>query len=129
MNDFCQLIKTATRVTETTGTLIDVIYTNKEHNTSYSTVITAGFSDDDLISCVRKMNNVKYKPETIRCRNFKNYDVNKMNNELLNKQWDSIYSTTSPNAALSCFISTLKETLNDYVPFITKKIKGKLSHG
>ena len=123
LNGFRQLIKTATRA----ATLIDVIYTNKEYNISHSTVITAGFSDHDLIACVRKMNNIKYKPETIRCRNFKNYNVNQINNELLNKGWDFIYSTTSPNAALSYFISTLKETLNDYAPFITKKIKGKPS--
>ena len=127
LNGFCQLIKTPTRVTETTATLIDVIFTNKKHNISHNTVIAAGFSDHDLIACVRKMNNIKHKPETIRCRNFKNYNIDQINNDLLNKKWDHVYNTNSPNEALLYFNSFLKETLDNYAPFITKNIKGKPS--
>ena len=127
LNGFYQLIKAPTRVTETTATLIDVIQTNFKNNISYSTVIPAGLSDHDLIGCVRKMNNVKYQPKIIHCRNYKNYNVDAINNDLLNKDFDSIYNMTSPVAALTHFKSILKETLNGHAPFITKQIKGKPS--
>ena len=78
LNGFYQLIKAPTRVTETTATLIDVIQTNFKNDISYSTVIPAGLSDHDLIGCVRKMNNVKYQPKIIHCRNYNNYNVDAM---------------------------------------------------
>ena len=127
LNGFSQLINAPTRVTETTATLIDVIQTNCKNNISYSTVIPAGLSDHDLIGCVRKMNNVKYQPITIHCRDYKNYNVDAVNNELLNKDWNLLYQMTSPVGALSYFTSILKETLDKHATFITKQIKGKPS--
>ena len=127
LNGFSQLIKLPTRITETTATLIDVIQTSKECNISYNVVIPADLSDHDLIGCVRKMHNIKYQPKTIRCRNYRIYDVDSINNDLLNKDWNPIYQTTSPNTALKYFISIIKETLDQYAPFVTKQIKGKPS--
>ena len=73
------------------------------------------------------MHNIKYQPKTIRCRNYRNYDVDSINNDLLNKDWNPIYQTTSPNTALKYFMSIIQETLNQYAPFVTKQIKGKPS--
>ena len=84
-------------------------------------VIHAGLSDHDLIGCVRKMNNIKYKSKTIHYRNFKNYDANTINNKLLNKDWNPVYQTTSPTSSLSYITKIFKETLDMHAPFITKK--------
>ena len=73
------------------------------------------------------MNNVKYQPRTIKCRNYKNYDVDAINNDLLKKDWNRVYRTTSASKALNYFLSVLKETLDEYAPFIVKQIKGKPS--
>ena len=127
LNGFSQLIKLPTRITETTATLIDVIQTNKECNISYNVVIPADLSDHDLTGCVRKMHNIKYQPKATRCRNYRSYDVDFINNDLLNKDWNPIYQATSPNTALKYFISIIKETLDQYAPFVTKQIKGKPS--
>ena len=70
-------------------------------NISYKTVIPTGLSDHDLTACVRKLNNVKYESETIRYRDYKNYDVNVINNELLNINWDEVYNSNSPNHSLN----------------------------
>ena len=127
INGFTQLLSTATRVTETSATLIDIIQTNKALNISHNTVIQAGLSDHDLIGCVRKMNNVKYQPEIIRCRNYSHYNTETINNELRNKDWNPVFNTNSPTNAWSYMKELLKETIDKHAPFITKRIKGRKS--
>ena len=83
-NGFKQILNTPTRVTDQISSLIDLIFVNNYQNISYKTVIPTGLSDHDLITCVRKVNNVKYESETIHYRDYKNYDVNVVNSELLN---------------------------------------------
>ena len=85
-------------------------------------------SDHDLITCVRKINNVKYESETISYRDYKNYDVNIINNELLNINWDGVNNSSSPNQSLKVMKSILKDTIERYAPFVTKRVKGKKSH-
>ena len=75
-NGFKQILNTPKRVTDQTSSLIDLIFVNNNQNISYKTVIPTGLSDHDLIACVRKVNNVKYESETIRYRDYKNYDLN-----------------------------------------------------
>ena len=100
-NGFKQILNTSTRVTDQTSSLTDLIFVNNNRNISYKTVIPTRLSDHDLIACVRKVNNVKYESETIRYRNYKNYDVNVINNELLNINWDGVYNSNSPNQSLN----------------------------
>ena len=107
-----------------TSLLGDLIFVNNNQNISYKTVIPTGHSDHNLIACVRKVNSVKYESETIRCRDCKNYDVNK---ELLNINWDGVYNSNSPNQGLNVMKSILKDTLDRHAPFVTKRVKGKKS--
>ena len=126
-NGYKQILKTPTRVTPTTATLIEVIQTNNPQNISYHAVIPYGLSDHDLTACVRKMNNIKYEPITIRCRDLKNYDEREINKDLLDAHWESIYNTDSPNKAWFAMHSILKGTIDRHAPFISKCIKGKPS--
>uniref|UniRef100_A0A7M5WX22 Uncharacterized protein n=1 Tax=Clytia hemisphaerica TaxID=252671 RepID=A0A7M5WX22_9CNID len=115
------------RITETTATLIDVILTTDASNISCSQVINCSMSDHDIVACCRKLNHFKYEPETIKCRDFSKYNVDTINNELLNVDWNVVYSTTCPVNALTHLLSILKETLSNHAPIITKRIKGKPS--
>ena len=96
-------------------------------NISYKTVIPTGLSDHDLIACVRKVNNIKYESETIRYRDYKNYDDNVINNELLSIDWDGVYNRNSSNQGLNVMKSILKDTIDRYAPLVTKRVKGKKS--
>ena len=58
-----QLISSPTRITRESKTLIDVICSNVPHNIISVRVIPAGLSDHEL-------NNVKFNPRIITCRNF-----------------------------------------------------------
>ena len=85
---FKQILNNPTHVTDQTSLLIDLIFVNNSQHISYKTVISAELSDHDLIVCARKVDNVKYESEKISYRDYKNYDVNVIKNELLNKNQD-----------------------------------------
>ena len=103
-----------------------MIFVNNNQNISQKTVIPTGLSDHDLITCVRKVNNV-YESETMRYRDYKNYDVNVINSELLNINWDGVYNSNSPNQSLNVMKSILKDTIDRHALFVTKRVKGKKS--
>ena len=109
------------------SSLIDLIYVNNNQNISYKTVIPRGLSDHGLIACVRKVNNVKYESETIRFRDSKNYDVNVINNELLNIDWDGVCNSNSPNQSLNVMKSIFEDTIDRHAPFVTKRVRGQKS--
>ena len=127
VNAFSQLIEKATRITEDTATLIDVVLTNNPLNVSNTVNIPASLSDHNLIGCIRKMNSLRYQPERITCRDFKNYDVNTINNELLNADWNKVYSCRSANTAYKQLKEILLDTLERHAPTVQKTVKGKPS--
>ena len=111
-NGFKQILNTPTRVTDQISSLINLIFVNNYQTISNKTVILTGLSDHDLITCVRKVNNVKYESETISYRDYKNYDVNVINTELFNINWDGVYNSNSPNHSLNVMKSVLKDTID-----------------
>jgi hypothetical protein len=66
-----QLINEPTRVTRTSATLIDLIFTNKKENIAKSGVIHLGISDHSLIFAVRKFFTPKSRQNVRYVRNFK----------------------------------------------------------
>ena len=73
------------------------------------------------------MNNIKYQPSYISFRDFSNYNINKVNNELLASSWESVYNATSPESAYINFSSIILNVLNLNAPFMSKRVKGKPS--
>ena len=76
-----QLIKSATRITSNSSSLIDHILTNAEDKISGSGIIDTSLSDHQLIFCTRKIIKTKcYTHKDIQCRSFKIIPViNSMN--------------------------------------------------
>ena len=66
VNGFTQLVKSATRITESTSTLIDLIASNNPTTISNVSVISTSISDHDMVGCIHKLNNIKYKPRTLK---------------------------------------------------------------
>ena len=82
-----QLINSATRITDHSSTLIDIILTIEPANIVKACTIISGLSDHDMVGCIRKINKAKYNPKVINSRNYKNYDSIKINNELESLSW------------------------------------------
>ena len=73
-----QIIKTPTRVTENTATLLDHILTNSTDRVSQSGVIEIGLSDHMLTYCTRKISKKKFSEHKfIHIRSMKNYTQEK----------------------------------------------------
>ena len=73
LHGFKQIIKTARRIAKCSSTLIDVILTNRQDVLNANSIISS-LSDYNVIKCVRKINNIKFNPRIIKCRDYKNYD-------------------------------------------------------
>ena len=104
-----QIIKTATRVTDKTESLIDLVFTNAPFNITMDDVYALSFSDQDLIGFNRKQNRVKTAPETLHCRNYRRYDHSKPKNDLKDTDWLPVYISQSISDSLQAFNRILTE--------------------
>ena len=69
-----QLIRSPTRVTNNTSSLIDHVLTNSEEKISQSGVLEIGISDHQLIYCTRKLNRIKFgTAKYVNFRSMKKY--------------------------------------------------------
>ena len=93
---FTQLINCPTRVTETTSTLIDHIYSSNEENISSVRVARLGISDHFAILCCRKTNfSLKGNAhKSIKYRSFKSFDENAFLHDLSAVPWSDNYDLT-----------------------------------
>ena len=65
-----QLIKKPTRVSNTSATLIDLIFTNQHNKISSSEVVDLGVSDHSLIYVVRKLPMPKFRQTRLKVCNY-----------------------------------------------------------
>ena len=86
-----QLIKTPTRTTLTSQTIIDNLATNKPRVITSSRIFTIGFSDHDLVFGICKvMSQTNWKQKLIKSRQLKNYDPFKFTKDLQQVDWEAI---------------------------------------
>ena len=122
-NEFCallgltQIINNATRITETTSSLLDHILTNSKDKISQSGVIDIGISDHQMIFCTRK----KFRPKTgenttIKIRYLKNYSGEKLIQSLSNCEFPNYTNFDDINEAYSDFIERTSQVINKIAP-------------
>ena len=80
LSDFCstfglaQLVKTATRVTEKSKSLIDVALTTNENIIHACDVMQSAISDHSLVSLIPKLKTARPRISFVTTRSYKNYD-------------------------------------------------------
>ena len=89
-----QIITEFTRITPTTCSVLDLIYTDSPHITEAS-VININVSDHLPIFLIRKKNREKIKKKQVRGRSYKRYDSAIFIRELINCNWDEFYEARS----------------------------------
>ena len=125
--DLTQLISNPTRVTPTTATLIDHVYTNVPSNISESFVSDLSISDHFPVCITRKFSNKMIKNNHINTtyRSFKNFNEHQFLHEL------SIdLQTFSPSQAnveddFNTWYSIILKNLNTHASIKNKRVKGK----
>jgi len=120
-----QLIHDFTRVTHSSKTIIDVIFTSHQDHIKETIVIPMGISDHDVIGVNRKINNTRYTPRRIKMRNYKNYNAERLKDEIKTINWNEIIFRDSFNESWEAFKMKLSETINHHAPLAEKKIRGK----
>ena len=123
-NGFRKIVKEPTRVTDTSSSSIDLIFTNCPVNITHTYVIISSLSDHNMIGTVRKINHLKYPSRTIKCRNYAKYDHQKFRNDVSEIDW-SLVHFSDVNVAVSHFRPKLREPIENHAPFIEKRVKGR----
>lgn len=125
MYGFKQLVKNATRTSESSSSLIDLILTNSPGSISSTGVFATSISDHDIVGCIRKINTEKYQPRIVLSRNLKSYNPVSMNKELDAIDWSLLYSLKNVDVAVNLFNAKLKAIFDRHAPLTSKKVRGQ----
>ena len=119
-----QLINEPTRVTRTSATLIDLIFTNRNENVVKSGIIHLVISDHSLVFAVRKFVAPKSWKNVRYVRNFKNFDATAFLNDLSQMIWENVTQYENPNLCWQLWKSFYLQVLNRHAPFRRMRIRG-----
>ena len=121
-----QLVNVPTRVTKTTSTLIDHIYTNNSGLVSETCVPVSGVSDHYPTLCTLNLKKYKVHLNEHRktfYRNFRNFDERVFVSDLLCTPFDNVFALSDPTEAFTFWSCLLSSVFNKHAPFIEKRIK------
>ena len=125
-----QLIKTPTRVTPTSQTLIDHIYTNNPDTISDVDVPVLGISDHYPVCCTVACKNAlspnctKHSSIVYRC--FKHFNEQAFQMDLSLSSFNYVYNFNEPDPALTYFTETFLRIANKHAPLREKRVKQRL---
>ena len=122
--NYKQLIDSATRITNNTSTLIDVILTNISKNIKNVITTPLSLSDHDLIGCVRKLNNHNTKSRTRTSRNYSKYNPDNMKTDLSREVFEPLFHINNVNKDWLILCNILTNCFENHAPVITKRVKG-----
>ena len=114
-----QLIKTLTRVTPMSGSLIDHIYTNMGADRICAGTIVTDVSDHFPIFAIFEDSSVKLQPQVeVRYRSYKNYKKEQFWDSLLLESWENVYECTDVNKAYDIFVQSFIGICDQYAPIV-----------
>ena len=122
-----QLVTKATRVTSTSSTLIDCIFTSHTNQNYKTEVIPTSISDHDMVILIHKFKRSKLHARVIKSRNYDKYNHVAMCNDLRNENWTILYEINDVNSAWFYFKNILSNTFNKHAPPVEKRVKGNPS--
>mgnify|MGYP001553100430 CR=1 FL=1 len=118
---FIPLINKPTRVSSSTTSVIDNIFTNQLTSTHNTGVIQADVSDHFPIYSICEMQSPTRAQEMIKTRSFKQTNVHKFSGLVRNESWENIYSSNNAQTAFSYFTDTLTSHFENSFPLCIKK--------
>ena len=124
---YIQLIDQPTRITSSTRTLIDHIFTNKPNIITNHGVLHVGISDHSLIYATHKHNTLKADPKIIESRQFKNFDCDAFIEDIKETPFHFASLMDDPNEMWDVWKSLFLEVINKHAPMRKRKVKSKSS--
>ena len=119
-----QVIDKATRITETSRTLIDVLITNRVDMILQTDVVPWPIADHELISSCINISKPKRVPEMKTYRCLDNYSANNLCYLLLEQtsELNEILNTDNLNSQITIFTKVMNNSINSCAPIITRQI-------
>lgn len=124
--NFQQLVKQTTRITKSSATLIDHIYTTCADNITECSVPINAMSDHYPVCCTwskRGTKTPKHKHISIKYRNYKNFNRDVFLQDLVNSSLDYVYQLPDPDDALDHWLKTFLSIFDKHVPFKEVRVK------
>ena len=120
-----QLVKTPTRISANSKTLIDHIYTDYEENIVNVNVPDISISDHNIILCSRKvrLKDKKHCHQTIKYRSFKNFNESQFLCDLQSIPWHSLNTITDTNDLLNMWLQQFSSVVDKHVPHRLHRVK------
>ena len=120
-----QLINQPTRITQTSRTLIDLIFSTMPE-LHVSGVLLIGFSDHLPIYGIRKLHRVPLPPpRMIEIRNYEHYDPALFCDDIKNIPWDILELEQTPDEAWLCFKDLFLTAADKHAPIVTRHVCGR----
>lgn len=117
-----------TRVTHSTATLIDHVFSNIDPEKAIvgtlTTDITDHFSNFIFTDIAPKASS---KPKYISYRKVNNQTIQKFNHALEKESWQDVFNSNNPDVAYNNFLTTYNALMNKHLPVITVKFN-KFKH-
>lgn len=120
-----QLIDELTRITRSSSTLIDPIFTSHQGNIICSGVSHVGTSDHRLVYVFRKISiPAPWKRiNLINYRQFKHFNSTNFRNDILTQPWDDIKELHDPNDRWKKWKDLVISVCNGHAPLKSKRIR------
>uniref|UniRef100_A0A672J846 Reverse transcriptase domain-containing protein n=1 Tax=Salarias fasciatus TaxID=181472 RepID=A0A672J846_SALFA len=124
--NFEQLINGPTRVTKTTKTQIDLIFSNKPDRIIKSFIFVTGMSDHNLVLIARKLNKNRFsfrKNEEV-FYGIPIKDWPRFDHDLQNEDWNALYCVDETDTFCKSFLEVIKNVKDKYLKkcsFLKKK--------
>ena len=120
-NDLFPKITLPTRVTHTSATLIDHIYTNNKQHSTIAGTIKTDISDHFSNFILFKWTPTKSSPKFITYRNCSKIAIENLNKALQETNWTSILNNTNVDSAYDKFLDIYTSLQNEHLPLVTTK--------
>lgn len=125
-SNLTQLIKDCTRITDTSSTLLDLIFVTNLEKCFSSGVHALGLSDHSLIYLVRKSKKVHTEPRTITSRSFTKFNDKNFVDSVRTVDWDKVTSCSDVNSALTIWNQLFNNVCNRHAPVKKRRVNGSL---
>ena len=124
--DLNQLIKTVTRLTDTSSTLIDHIVCNNKSKICQSGTLSIGLSDHFAIYCTRKVlkSQIGRSHNVIKIRSLRNYSVEVLLETLSSADWSTVYCS-DVNQSWCNFKTIFLQILDAVAPIKEIRLKNR----
>lgn len=118
-----QMINSPTRITQSSRTLLDLIFTNKPDRITKTYNLLTGLSDHNMTLITRKLSKDRYKDtQSSRCMRFiPKKDRQVLENELKNVPWNDIVQWVNTNQSCDELMTKIKDIITKYTKTQTRK--------